>query len=81
MKNIEVLAKYSNNPDFIEMNDELKFSLFAVDNEFFEGNATYDKVSEFIYNSESKKILLTYLFKIKIQTLLFYQRQSWMKIQ
>ena len=61
MKNIEVLAKYSDNPDFINMNDELKFSLFAVDNEFFDGNAGYDKVSEFIYISESKKMIIDLL--------------------
>ncbi|MGL5591011.1 MAG: AIPR family protein [Metamycoplasmataceae bacterium] len=50
MENIEVLKKYSNKQEFKDMKDELKFSLFAVDNEFFEGNATFEKVSEFVYD-------------------------------
>jgi hypothetical protein len=61
MRNIEVLMKYSDDPDFINMKEELQFSLFAVDNEFFEGNATYDKVSEFIYNSETGKTIIDLL--------------------
>lgn len=62
MKNIEVLTKYTNDNDFVNMKNELKFSLFAVDNEFFEGNATFDKVSEFIYNSDYNSPIIDLLF-------------------
>ena len=44
------------------MKDELIFSIFAVDNEFFKGNAGIDKVSKFIYDSYFSKPIIDLLF-------------------